>query len=126
MFLFGGITAIMLAIGNITPAWTKSDLALVVLFGLVILGGARAEATIQPFRWRCLVLLGEASYSIYILHIPIAFWWGWVLAQKPDLLDPWASFGLYFILTTTISVLFFVYVENPIRRCYRRSVAKTG
>ena len=69
------------------------------------------------------VLLGEASYAMYLLHGPI---WGWMEFVSQRFFDTdgydegiW-FFALYCSLVVGVSVLAFLIVENPARRAVRR------
>ena len=133
LYLFGPaissrIHATMLSVGAIgvvfffgmhppLPWWAEGNTSLVPLFSLVILGGARAEMAFKVLTFPAMVLLGESSYSIYILHIPVAFWWEWITRKVLRLgLPAWTDFWLFFALVITVSVLSFLYVETPLRR----------
>jgi peptidoglycan/LPS O-acetylase OafA/YrhL len=128
-FLFGPtispkIHAVMLGLGaigllvvfggrSLLPAWTRTDPALVVLFGLVIFGGARAEYSFKALVFPFLILLGEASYSIYILHMSLGLWW--VNLTRGLSLPAILSFVAYFVLIIVVSILSYRYVEKPMR-----------
>jgi peptidoglycan/LPS O-acetylase OafA/YrhL len=113
LFLFGP------QLSPATHAWifALTSLVIVLLFCLAIHGGARTGGAFAVLAWPPLVLLGEASYSLYITH-------GGVLAVKGyafkwlDLAD--LPFGLAFsssvLLAVAASVLCFLYVEIPLRR----------
>jgi len=118
--LYGGLLAIVLITGA-RLLGRVYDPVIVGLFGLVIFGGAGREAAGRLLTLPLLVLLGEASYSMYILHVPIGFWWEWTTAHLPMALPAWAGFAAYFVLTVVISVLFFLGVEQPLRRRFRNS-----
>lgn len=61
--------------------------------------------------------LGEISYSMYILHVPITFWWNWLVQKQLGLQLGWLlDFALYFSLVLIVSALTFSYVERPLRR----------
>jgi peptidoglycan/LPS O-acetylase OafA/YrhL len=114
-----GLIALMLVFGiGAELPWLRNDAVLVVLFGLLIFGGAKPFAIIEqviacPF----LVLLGESSYGIYILQSPVAFWREKVTNNVLGLkLTPTFDFYSYFILLCTISILSFLYFETPLRR----------
>lgn len=68
-------------------------------------------------RWPLLILLGEASYALYILHVPIrdlcvaAF----RLVGLDSALSPVTRFALYAALVTTISTAVFKLLEAPLR-----------
>jgi peptidoglycan/LPS O-acetylase OafA/YrhL len=88
-----------------------------LLFALVIFGGARTEGAPKMLTCRPMVLLGEASYALYILHSPIGFWWHWLTSKVigwslPFLVDV----VLFVTLTIGASILTYLYVEKPLRR----------
>jgi peptidoglycan/LPS O-acetylase OafA/YrhL len=63
------------------------------------------------------VLLGEASYSMYILHIPLRVCWDNLAAAVPGLNGmPWLNFPLYFGFVILVSVVVFRVVETPLRQ----------
>jgi peptidoglycan/LPS O-acetylase OafA/YrhL len=71
--------------------------------------------------WRGLVLLGEASYSLYILHRPIHDWFEW-LAKKGWALstETMFGFGLYLATCLALSVLALRWIEVPCREWIKR------
>ena len=68
-----GFVALMLIFGGtVMSSLARSDAVLVVAFGFLIFGGAHSTGVIKHlFSWPFLVLLGEASYGIYILQTPV-------------------------------------------------------
>jgi peptidoglycan/LPS O-acetylase OafA/YrhL len=75
-------------------------------------------------RWlspRPLVLLGEASYSLYILHRPIHDWFAWMRTQwgLPSTETP-TGFWLYLAACLALSVLSLKLVEYPCREWIKR------
>jgi peptidoglycan/LPS O-acetylase OafA/YrhL len=62
------------------------------------------------------VLLGDASYSIYVLHIPVR----WLLEEYVEshstfLSQPYYFYYIYFLITVGVSVLAFKLIEAPSR-----------
>jgi peptidoglycan/LPS O-acetylase OafA/YrhL len=100
------------------PSWLLTDAVLVPLYGLVILTGARLEGRLHSaLAHPLLVLLGHASYSIYILHIAIAFWWQWIARKVLRIsLAPTTELVVILFLVVSISVGVFLYFERPLRR----------
>jgi peptidoglycan/LPS O-acetylase OafA/YrhL len=78
--------------------------------------------------WPSLVLLGEASYSIYILHDPIFFWWTWLVHKQFGLDFPAGiDFLLYSGVVLSIAIASFLFVEKPLRRHFLgRSEPRAG
>ena len=119
MLIFGLVSIVGLcALGSRLPDWARKEAIMAPLFGLVILGGAGAAGPLS--RWlshRRLVVLGEASYSIYILHIPLFAWWLWLLRKGiVHGLTPVAELVVFFALVVVASVATFLWVERPLRR----------
>jgi peptidoglycan/LPS O-acetylase OafA/YrhL len=109
VFVFGG--------RSLLPWWTRTDGLLVLLFGMVIFGGARAEEAVKVLSSPSLILMGEASYSIYMLHMPLQFWWGWFMQKVLRLSLPvFPNFVLYCAFVIAGSLLSYLYVEKPLRR----------
>ena len=119
-----GIAGLMAVLGEfaLVPHWLRADAVLAVLYGLVILGAARpGHLFYRALSLRPLIYLGEISFSIYILHDPIAMWWEPLVlevfgAPLPTIVD----FPLYVTVVLAVSALSFRYVETPMRRRIRR------
>jgi peptidoglycan/LPS O-acetylase OafA/YrhL len=117
MFGVGVIAVIALfAFAWLLPWWTRSDAVLILLFALIILGGARPSGTRALLAMPAFVLLGEASYAIYILHIPLRLWWDIVCELLGLSLPEGLNFALYFALVVAASIATFRHVETPLRR----------
>jgi len=90
------------------------------LFAVFLIGLASDKTWLTKLlSSRPLVLLGEISYGIYILQIPINAWWSAFfnryLAGYPNF-----NFLGFFILLILISWLSFKFIEQPIRRCAKK------
>jgi len=70
-------------------------------------------------RWldtRALVLLGEASYSLYILHRPVHDWFAWLMKNElAPATDTGIGFSLYLATCLALSVLALKCIEYPCR-----------
>jgi peptidoglycan/LPS O-acetylase OafA/YrhL len=64
--------------------------------------------------------LGEASYALYIIHWPLWLWWTHALDANPISA---ASFLVYVLVLTALSVLVYWTVERPARRWMRQRPA---
>lgn len=120
LFFFCGVLALMLLLGyrSALPPWLVTDASLVPLYGLVIFGAARMGGYLSDvLAFPGLVLLGEASYSIYILHTAVTFWWHWI-TQKMFMirLPETTEFLIIFGLVIGVSIFVFACFERPLRR----------
>ncbi len=100
------------------PAWVGTDIVLAPLYGLVILGGAGLSGLIaRVLANPVLVLLGEASYSIYILHMVLFWWWLWI---ERKLFGHGVRTPIELLVVSAvivgITVLSFLWLEKPMRR----------
>jgi peptidoglycan/LPS O-acetylase OafA/YrhL len=100
-----------------------------VLFAMLIYGLARAETSRGIWKagrflsMPLLVLLGEASYAIYILHVPLRTWMYRILdGLHPDIHPSLPLFAAYTFFTLGISILVFKLIEEPARRMIRRKL----
>lgn len=100
-----------------------------IFFAVLIYGLARVSASGHSFQvvrflsMPFLVLLGEASYAVYILHVPIRNWMYKVLEWiHPGIHPSLVIFSGYTILTLVVSILVFKVIEEPARRLIRRKL----
>jgi peptidoglycan/LPS O-acetylase OafA/YrhL len=105
------------------PAWLFNDALLSFLYACVIVGAAGSGGASRLLAMPFLVLLGEASYSIYILHAPLEFWWHSLVGALPGLGMPASSplsFALaalsYCVFVVSLALLAHLFVERPMRR----------
>jgi peptidoglycan/LPS O-acetylase OafA/YrhL len=89
-----------------------------LIFGLAFGAGLLAKVLAS----RSMVLLGNASYALYLLHVPVVFltytvaraWFG---AESPN---TWPMFVAYVFVAIGVSILAFLLVEEPMRHRLRR------
>ncbi len=101
--------------GLLAPLWAAS------IFTLAVGGGAAARA----LAWRPLVRLGESSYALYLVHLPIL---GFVVLARdlmrirhPGSTSPaWFPFVAYLLLSISTSLVLFKRLEEPARRRIRK------
>jgi peptidoglycan/LPS O-acetylase OafA/YrhL len=115
-----GATAVLLLLGyrETLPAWALSNVLLVPVFGLVVYGGAGLRGfAARALSGRGLVLLGQASYSMYILHWAVIYWTHWV-ARKVfgTTLAGVADVLVTLPVVIALSVLSYLFFERPVRR----------
>jgi peptidoglycan/LPS O-acetylase OafA/YrhL len=100
------------------PVWMPAEFLLVVLFGAIVLGAARLDGL--PYKILALsplIFLGDASYAIYILHVPISFWWEAVQKYALGLSGPYKLNAFLDVgMIVAIAVILHVYVEQKLGR----------
>jgi len=100
------------------PRWTANDATMTVVFGALIFGAASAgPGRLNLLNRPIAVLLGNISYAIYILHIPLLWWWNvvvhrWLGVEISIIVD----FAVYFGLVILISLLVHFLIERPMRK----------
>jgi peptidoglycan/LPS O-acetylase OafA/YrhL len=88
------------------------------LFGCIILGLAGQNLIANAFSWRPLVIIGEASYCLYLLHFNL---WNLIhdsgILQRTGLIrfDPWLSY----VLLIALALVALHLVEKPAQRLLR-------
>lgn len=100
------------------PSWMLRDVLLVPLYGLLILSAVDSESSPATawLTWRPLVTLGEASYALYILHVPLASWWSKIERMAGlNVMTTLSELVIFFVVCIAISWLVFRRVEIPIR-----------
>jgi peptidoglycan/LPS O-acetylase OafA/YrhL len=96
--------------GILLPAWC-----------LLIYSLGGGEIVRRLFSWKWLVILGEASYAMYILQQPVSTLFKGVLLKVFDVRVTGAYpsarlFGSYFLVLVAASVLSYFFLERPLRR----------
>ena len=84
-----------------------------------ISGYGRAVTSWSPF-----VVLGEASYAMYILHVPLWLWWDHIIRVTLTLtLKVPLDFCAYLIFVLGCSLLLTRFVEPSLRRAMRSAIS---
>lgn len=96
------------------------NLPLVVALAGGLACGTGPLAALLSCRWG--LRLGEASYGIYLLHVPIGHRLSEILGQPIGTLG-WKAFALTLGVTVALSCLLFRYYEDPMRRRIRAALA---
>ena len=120
--LWAGMALAVLAFAgkSVLPWWAHSDAVLGPAFALMIFGGAGATVGVSLLASATMVLLGEASYAMYILHIPIRFWMELLLTIAGIELPLRLYMVLHVVAVMAVSILVFRYVETPLRQWITR------
>lgn len=128
-YLFGASAALVLSLWCVAPWLDQTDSSLVVrcglllpLFGLLIYCAAWGRGRVaRVLAAPALVRLGEASYSVYILHWPIHAWVERAVGISDRAAQTSLAFFLgYLAITIIVSLLIYSSVEVPARRWIRR------
>ena len=69
-------------------------------------------------------LLGHASYAVYILHIPVAYWYNWLKMGDPKAVFTLMDFVLYLVILTGLALLSYRFIERPANDALRRLIAR--
>jgi peptidoglycan/LPS O-acetylase OafA/YrhL len=104
--------------GRAIPSWAVFDGALRLSNAAAVLGlaaGGGAAAAILSRSW--MVLAGRASYAIYILHIPLLWWYKRTFLYY--LLPGPAAAVVYIALVVAVSVAVTLWIEEPANRLIR-------
>ena len=116
----------LLLIVPVRPMWEPAyDLfAVVCAFPAVVLLGARAEP--HP-RWRRgSTLLGQTSYGIYVLHVPLLFFFGALwrrMTHRTLAMTPLAGQLVFLALVTGVATLLNEWYDEPVRAKLRARLA---
>jgi peptidoglycan/LPS O-acetylase OafA/YrhL len=86
-----------------------------ILIGLAIGGGLPARMLSS----RIMKYLGQASYSMYILHVPLLWWYSRYMWRNPVAGSQTAAAVVYIAGVIVISAIAFEYVEEPANRLIR-------
>jgi peptidoglycan/LPS O-acetylase OafA/YrhL len=104
------VVAVVLA--PVDPGSRLAEVLLMPAFVIAILTLAAALGPVSRLAsvgW--LVLLGEASYALYLIHAPVHHWWSTFLGTPTDLL----RFAGYVALTVALSIAAHLWIEKPAR-----------
>jgi peptidoglycan/LPS O-acetylase OafA/YrhL len=115
----GGLAyfAVVTIIAANIPYPILHDAALTPAFAAIICGLALRPAWAKILELKFLVLLGEASYSFYLLHANLI---GWIFQPEGQPLHPSAGKMILGVaLPIAVSVLVYKLIEEPARRKLR-------
>lgn len=113
LYFPGGIgVAALIAYPGVLPGVLDLNSALRPLNALLLIGLALGGGfTARLLSSRAAVYLGKSSYAIYILHVPILWWYSRWVRVAPGL--------PYMALVVVVSVLVYRFIEEPANRFLR-------
>lgn len=95
------------------------------LFLIVILTLASDSSFISKFfSHPRLILLGDASYALYILHVPLRWWLEYLFSYFSISLAPEIFLSIYLSSVLIVCVLIYKYVEAPAKDWIRNNPGK--
>jgi peptidoglycan/LPS O-acetylase OafA/YrhL len=103
---------------SLAGSWTAvfGGTFLVILFGGLIFGAASSRIAISLLGHPALIWLGEASYAIYILHIPVITWLTFSEGKFATVIpNGVASFMLKVLIVTSAALFTLRFIERPMR-----------
>lgn len=93
--------------------WVASAVTVLAALLIFVIAGDRGSVVARVLQQRWLVLLGAASYSLYLLHQPVHFYMVWLLGESKWLVP------LQYLVVVGGSVLVFRCIEEPAREWIR-------
>lgn len=125
---FGSVAAVGLLMSLDLPFLVpyRYDVGYNLFFIIIIYCLARYTSPLKTFlSSKLMVLLGEASYSFYLLHVFIIGAGGSRLQTKGDIGTYFYGF-LLLVMVCLISLGAYTYIETPMRKYLRRKLLKSG
>lgn len=114
------VSVVIVASGEVPYPLLHNGL-LALPFAALIYGLAHASGWLARFAANpTLILLGEASFGLYILHAPIYTYSKILLARLGIHSDSWLFLALYLLVLTVASILAYKHLETPARRWLTR------
>lgn len=115
-----GFVLLMISLREYMPAVThyfSLDIGLLAPFFLVIILALAFDTTnlAQRLKHPWLVLLGDSSYALFILHIPFLWLFTSLLRMIGVTITDSAKFSIHFLVSIFLSILVFKYIERPAR-----------
>ncbi len=110
-------TAILLAL-IFVPLFYHNGLMALLFIPLIVLISMNSGRLTKLFSLKPLEYLGEASYAVYITHIPILYILREILRKY--YLDSDTIFMIYIPVLILTSILFYQFIEKPLRDYLKR------
>jgi exopolysaccharide production protein ExoZ len=110
LFIYSWVSVIE---GNILRGSTESMLMFGISCGLIVLGTSLLDINFQPKIPKLFIILGDASFSIYLTHI---YFFGILnlVFMKLDLVNPLFAFVFNVIVTLILGIVCYYLVEKPL------------
>jgi peptidoglycan/LPS O-acetylase OafA/YrhL len=114
-------TSVLVAWPGMLPGRMELNTPLRLLSGALLAGFALGGGLpVRLLSTSFATLLGQASYSMYILHVPLLWWFTRLTPRLPVGLKRTTAGFAFIGLAVLLSILVFRFVEEPANRCIRR------
>lgn len=124
IFLFGMVILVVLL--QFVSDVDKYRYFFGVPFSAFVLGGVLMER--QKILWcpQLMVIVGNASYSIYLVHEPLLSLAGRLFGSMHKIQTWWLSMLVSVVFCITVGVLYHYIIEKPLIRLFRKYLKKWG
>ncbi|SDI57651.1 acyltransferase family protein [Chryseobacterium jejuense] len=102
------------------PLFYHNGLMALLFIPLIILISKNNGTLTRMFSWKPLEYLGEASYAVYITHIPVLYILREVLKWGNYNFSIDIVFGIYIVVLIIVCILFYQFIEKPLRDYLKR------
>jgi peptidoglycan/LPS O-acetylase OafA/YrhL len=126
-YMFGGIWVLLLSVWHFDVVL---DFLTVAAFGLIILSASYNKGKLlELFNLKGLQYLGDISYSLYLVHMPLLFYYIAgrkifipndpkqlpLLGYNFSLTEAWMGFVAYLFITMVVASITYRFIEKPAR-----------
>ncbi len=115
-----GFVLLMISLREYTPTFARYfslDIGLLAPFFLVIILALVFDTTslsrLLKHPW--LVLLGDSSYALFILHIPFLWLFTSLVRMTSTTISDSIKFPIHMLISLSLSIVVFKYIERPAR-----------
>jgi peptidoglycan/LPS O-acetylase OafA/YrhL len=131
LFWIGCAFCVFARINKFDPGYHVSTFCYHVGSAILILGLAELKGTLgKIFARKWLVILGEASYALYLFHGPVFSAMQLVIKRLklPNIEENLPMFVVYAFMTTAVSIASFYWIETPAKNwllSYRKRILES-
>jgi len=108
------ILLILLLLNYPIGIYFHNGLLSIIFIPLILLISMNNGIITRIFKLKPFIFLGEISYGIYILQLPI-FWWTYRILSHYSFYDKTYSFYIYVFVLLLCSSLSYIFIETPLR-----------
>lgn len=102
------------------PLFYHNGLMAILFIPFIVLISKNSGVITRLFSLKQLEYLGEASYAVYITHIPVLYILREVIQWSAPNIGIDKVFGIYIIVLICTSVLFYQFIEKPLRNSLKK------